>query len=392
MRGILEYNESKVQQGTAKLIMASGFALDIEKLDLNQKLLRFTKLNQLNPAVRTNAMHISLNFDPSDQIDAEKMQQLAQAYMERIGFGDQPYLVYQHNDAAHPHLHIATNLIRSDGKRLPTHDIGRLVSEPARKWIEQEFGLVMAEGRKLGTVNHIRPVIYGERPTKQAIGSVLKAVIGDYRFSSLSELNAILGNFNIRAETGSRDSVMFQKKGLLYTVLDSKGSPVGVPIKASSFPFRPTLANLEKKFEKDITLKKQLRQALKDRVDLVVDANGGWDRKGLKNSLAKQGIDLVVRANGEGRIYGLTYVDHRQKVVFNGSDLGKSYAVGGVMQRLAVSDLPKGSLLTELSRDRGGNRIDLGNPLQSLLLETEGMTATSFTKKRKRKKRKGRNL
>lgn len=392
MRGILEYNESKVQQGTAKLIMASGFALDIEKLDLNQKLLRFTKLNQLNPAVRTNAMHISLNFDPSDQIDAEKMQQLAQAYMERIGFGDQPYLVYQHNDAAHPHLHIATNLIRSDGKRLPTHDIGRLVSEPARKWIEQEFGLVMAEGRKLGTVNHIRPVIYGERPTKQAIGSVLKAVIGDYRFSSLSELNAILGNFNIRAETGSRDSVMFQKKGLLYTVLDSKGSPVGVPIKASSFPFRPTLANLEKKFEKDITLKKQLRQALKDRVDLVVDANGGWDRKGLKNSLAKQAIDLVVRANGEGRIYGLTYVDHRQKVVFNGSDLGKSYAVGGVMQRLAVSDLPKGSLLTELSRDRGGNRIDLGNPLQSLLLETEGMTATSFTKKRKRKKRKGRNL
>lgn len=388
----MEYNESKVQQGTAKLIMASGFALDIEKLDLNQKLLRFTKLNQLNPAVRTNAMHISLNFDPSDQIDAEKMQQLAQAYMERIGFGDQPYLVYQHNDAAHPHLHIATNLIRSDGKRLPTHDIGRLVSEPARKWIEQEFGLVMAEGRKLGTVNHIRPVIYGERPTKQAIGSVLKAVIGDYRFSSLSELNAILGNFNIRAETGSRDSVMFQKKGLLYTVLDSKGSPVGVPIKASSFPFRPTLANLEKKFEKDITLKKQLRQALKDRVDLVVDANGGWDRKGLKNSLAKQAIDLVVRANGEGRIYGLTYVDHRQKVVFNGSDLGKSYAVGGVMQRLAVSDLPKGSLLTELSRDRGGNRIDLGNPLQSLLLETEGMTATSFTKKRKRKKRKGRNL
>ncbi|WP_370583478.1 relaxase/mobilization nuclease domain-containing protein [Pedobacter sp. ASV12] len=60
--------------------------------------------------------HISLNFEASEKIDNTKMQQIAIAYMELIGFGDQPYLVYRHNDIAHQHTHIATTSIQRDGK------------------------------------------------------------------------------------------------------------------------------------------------------------------------------------------------------------------------------------------------------------------------------------
>ena len=390
IRGILEYNESKVQQGTAKLILASGFAMDIDQLIVNQKLLRFTKLNQLNPAVRTNAMHISLNFDPSERMIVEKMQQIAQAYMEKIGFGDQPYLVYSHQDAGHPHLHIATNIIGPDGKRKHTHDIGRLVSEPARKQIEQEFGLVRAEGRKLAPTNYIRPVVYGEKPIKQAVGSVLIAVIGNYHFSSVAEFNAILGSFNIRAETGSRDSVMLQKGGLLYTVLDTEGRPIGVPMKASSFHFKPTLANLDKKFGEAVVHKKKFREELKGRIDSVMAVNGLSDSELFRRELVRVGIDLIVRKSVDGRIYGLTYVDHRQRVVFNGSDLGKVYAAGGSVGAIMAKSRYELRREGQLLQSRG--KIALGNPMKDLLQKTEEMLVLPFPKKRKRKKRKGRNL
>ncbi|MCX2492626.1 relaxase/mobilization nuclease domain-containing protein [Pedobacter sp. PF22-3] len=124
IRGILHYNEDKVASLDARLIMASGFAADIKKMNFSQKLNRFKHLTGLNAAVKTNALHISLNFDASDKLDNQKLQQIALEYMKRIGFGDQPFLVYRHADSAHPHIHIVTTNIQKDGERIDIHGIG----------------------------------------------------------------------------------------------------------------------------------------------------------------------------------------------------------------------------------------------------------------------------
>ena len=47
-------------------------------------------------------MHISLNFDPADNLNAEKLIEMADVDMKEIAFTEQPYLVYQHKDAGHP--------------------------------------------------------------------------------------------------------------------------------------------------------------------------------------------------------------------------------------------------------------------------------------------------
>ena len=57
--------------------------------------------------------------------------------MEKIGFGEQPYLTYQHFDAGHPHIHIVSVKVRADGSRIDTQNIGRNQSEKARKEIEE---------------------------------------------------------------------------------------------------------------------------------------------------------------------------------------------------------------------------------------------------------------
>jgi len=115
---------------------------------------------------------------------------------KKLGFGDQPYLIYQHHDAGHPHIHVVTTNIQSDGKRIDLHHLGIRKSEPARKEIEKMFGLVVADAHARREAFRLNPidvkkVQYGRAETKRAITNVLDAVLDKYKYTSLPELNAV---------------------------------------------------------------------------------------------------------------------------------------------------------------------------------------------------------
>jgi hypothetical protein len=339
MRGILHYNEDKVLSGEAQLIVASGFAGDIDKMSLVQKFNRFKHLTELNIKVKTNALHISLNFDSTDKLDNSKLQKIAAEYMERIGFGDQPFLVYRHYDANHPHIHIATTNIKKDGERIDIHGIGYRLSEPARKELELKFGLLKAEGREIKLGQSVTPAIYGEKPTKQVISNTVTGVMRQYCYTSFAEYKAILEQFNIRADRGAEDTRMFEKRGLLYSIIDAKGEPKGVPIKASQIYCKPTLDELEKRFERNQGKRKPFKAELKDELDKLFFKFGNMNKEILKTELLKSSIDVVFRTNDKGQLYGITYIDHRNKTIFNGSDLGKAYSAKALSERFENASL-----------------------------------------------------
>lgn len=344
IRGILHYNEQKVSAGEADLILASGFGMDIPGMAFIHKITRFSNLILLHPQVKTNALHISLNFHSDEKLDNTKMQQIALDYMERIGFGDQPFLVYRHRDAAHHHVHIATVSIRPDGTAINLHNIGRTLSEPARTAIEEKFGLMKAEEHTLKTAPAIKPVdlqkvAYGHIPTKRAISNVATAVYKTYAFTSLAEYNAILGQFNVTASRGNEDTEMYRKKGLVYSLINAQGEKVGIPIKSSSLYSKPTLPGLEKKFGRNAEKRKAHRDDLKQRIGKVMDGFGQFTKTTFLTELAKQGIHTVFRQNEQGTIYGITYVDNTRKTVFNGSDLGKEYSAKAITGKLAHTDI-----------------------------------------------------
>src|SRR5450755_3478120 len=141
----LNYNEAKMKAGTAELLFASGFIKNTEKLNFYDKIRQFERYISLNEKAQTNTLHISLNFDRSDNLSKEKLTFIAEHYMEAIGFGHQPFLVYQHFDSGHPHIHIVSTNIQKDGNRISVHNLGRNQSEAARKEIEIKFGLIKAE-------------------------------------------------------------------------------------------------------------------------------------------------------------------------------------------------------------------------------------------------------
>ena len=220
----------------------------------------------------TKTLHVSLNFDPSEKLSESKLVEIAGVYMEKIGFGEQPFLVYKHEDAGHPHIHIVSTTIKNEGSRINTHNIGRNQSEKARKEIEQAYGLVRAERQQQIMKPGIKPVdaekaIYGTSETKRSISNVVGAVFSQYKFSSLPEFNAALKQFNVVADRGKEDGRIYKNRGLVYRILDAQGNKVGVPIKASSIGCKPILDNLEKKFTINESAKESLKQRTKNAID-----------------------------------------------------------------------------------------------------------------------------
>ncbi|WP_304066843.1 relaxase/mobilization nuclease domain-containing protein [Pedobacter glucosidilyticus] len=406
IRGILHYNENKVAVKEAKLILASGFATEVNEMSVNQKLHRFEHLTMLNRKVKTNAIHITLNFDTQDKLNDELLQRIISTYMNGIGFGDQPYLAYKHQDAAHPHVHIATTNIKADGKRIDIHGIGRTLSEVARKAIEKEFKLIQAEGRKqsngLGIkAADIEKAIYGKTPTKRTITNIVNAVINNYKFTSLAEMNAVLKQFNMLADPGRENTMMFQKNGLMYSIINQKGEQVGVPIKASVIYGKPTLLNLEKKFEQNLEKRKVFKEPLKQAIKHVFQKYTSLSKSTFIAELAKQKISVTFRTNKQGFTYGITFVDNNNKTVFNGSDLGKAYSAKAIVDRLGTNDqLLKPEQKTYLKptasnnyfkRERTGNSyLKAPEPtiyLKSLLDKSITDYGSSMSRKRKRKKK-----
>lgn len=334
----LYYNEHKVQRKQAVFLSAGNILEDATQLSPRQKLKIFQDRHALNQRAKTNCLHISLNFDPSEKIPAEEFQQIAQRYLQLIGFGEQPYFAYAHQDAGHPHLHIVTTAIQPDGKRISLHHIGRGVSELARKKIETEFGLICAAGR---TKNLSRPlsrlptqkIVYGKSDTRRAIAQVLDAILPAFIYCSLPELNAILKQYHLRADPGQENSRMRKHHGLQYRLLDAQGNAVGVPIKASSIYHNPTLATLEKFFVKNQDRKAPHKRRVQLCLELALRKKYSGP-EAFAAALKKENLVVEWRRSPQGMIYGVTFIDLQNKCVINGSDLGKGYAARALLSHL----------------------------------------------------------
>ena len=400
----LNYNEQKMKEGRAECIYAHNFLKEAGQLNFYEKLNRFEGLIALNKRASTNTVHISLNFGLEEKIEQEKLAEIAQTYMEKIGFGGQPYLVYQHLDAGHPHIHLVTTNIQKNGKRISLHNIGRNQSNTARKDLEIAYKLQKAEAQRKEP-EEIRPVnaqrvAYGKSATKRGITNVLDDVLSRYKYASLAELNAILKLYNLMADRGKEDGIIYQKRGLVYRVLDDKGNKIGVPIKASSIYNKPTLSFLEERFKENEILKQEFKKTLKTSIDWIM-IKPPKNLRAFRQVLEKEKISLVVRQNESGIIYGLTYIDHNTKCVFNGSDIGKDYSAKAILEKLGISQSltinekpvePKisedNSLELPLDKNEPQSQ-DLSKIIEGIITPTEEYQYVPYElKKRRKKKRK----
>ena len=421
MHRIFNYNENKVKEGVAACIGAGNYPLDADEMSLKIKLDFLLKRMELNENVTRNSVHISLNFDPSEtHLTKDKLTAIARVYMEKLGFGEQPFLVYQHHDAGHPHIHIVTTNIQADGSRIDLHHLGIRKSEPARKEIEKMFGLVVADHHQRQDTYQLKPVDvrkvqYGRTATKRAITNVLDTVLEKYHYTSLPELNAVVSLYNVKADRGTENSKIYQGGGLVYRILDEQGKPVGVPIKASDFYNKPTLKYLEAKYAANEVKRLPHKTRIRNAVDMALLGRETPSLQELISALEKQGITATLRKSESGLIYGITYVDHKTQSVFNGSALGKQYSAKAIQERCLPERVPEQDLLSlhpalkpsigsrpkhtatetktvENDRQPLSLLTAIGNPVDAVIRPEPASDYVPNQLKRRRKKKKRRNL
>jgi len=194
----------------------------------------------------------------------------------------------------------------------------------------------------------LRKVEYGKMALVPAFSRVLEAVVDDYKYTSLAEFNAVLGLYNVKAVPVKENESLHQHQGLLYQVAEGDVGKGIRYITASSFEKKPTLKNLEKKF--DLNRTEPRRDKNRQRVTVAIDwtlGKPGLTPSAFKQAMEKEWVSVVFQQDKEGTLQNIAFVDHQTRSVFDGAVLGGRYTAGAMRERCIPELEPKQQLTQE---------------------------------------------
>lgn len=417
--GALSYNQEKVDEGLGR-VLATHLVIEPADGAFNASacMQDFERLMLSHITTKKPVIHVSLNPHPEDKLTDEQLAEIGQKYMERLGYGNQPYIIFKHEDIDRQHIHIVSTRVRSDGTLVPDN-FEKDRSNKIRRDLEQEYNLIPAKGQTQGEAWQLTPVDMVQGNLKKQVANVIKPLAQMYRFQTLGEYRALLSLYNVGVEEIKGENKGKPYRGLVYSALDGEGNRVGKPLKSSLFGKALGIEALEKQFG---TSKKAIKAdgvAARTRAVVADTLAATCTESEFRAALQKKGIDPVLRRNAEGRIVGATFIDHNERAVLNGSRLGKEFSANVLNERFADNshseDLqrsqaqqpiepdnrrtpstptPSGSGVLEAEPQTHRNDDPIGSLLSLLTPETQGPDNKQPTIKRKktRKRRYGRQL
>ena len=119
--GALAYNYEKVAAGTAEILSGNRMISDrlgLPSEDMRLALLSFENYLLANRNTEKPVLHISLSPAPEDRLTDGRLAELAERYMQKMGYGNQPYITYKHTDTHNTHIHIVSVCVDEQGKKI----------------------------------------------------------------------------------------------------------------------------------------------------------------------------------------------------------------------------------------------------------------------------------
>lgn len=322
--GALAYNQLKVEHEEGQILFANKIIETASgHYSVAQLARSFAPYLMANRNTEKHALHISLNPDPKDRVSDDRYGEMAEEYMREMGYGEQPFVVFKHTDIGRSHIHIVSVCVDEQGRKISDR-FERMRSMKVCRELERKHGLVPATDKEHRKGEKIfSPVNYKTGDVKSQMASVIRHLPSYYRYQTLGEYNALLSLFNITTEKVEGELQGKSRQGLLYIPLNERGVRAGHPLKASLFGKNAGLPALELHFAKsrDSLKGHPAKPTISSAIGNALKSTS--NEHSFKKQLGGQGINVVVRRNDAGRIYGMTFVDHNSKTVWNGSRLDK---------------------------------------------------------------------
>lgn len=323
--GALGYNFKKVEKGEANVLLAQGLYQNKEETYTMAEV--FADMQALIPEkcrTKKTVFHCSLNPHPDEKLSDERLTQIAKEYMEALGYGKQPYIVFKHNDIAREHIHIVSLRIDGEGKKI-NDKFEKRRSKKITDTLERKFGLIPSSKVTDKAMKETPKIDTNKGNIKEQVANVVRMVLKHYCFCSLGELNAVLSKYNLATEEVKTEFRGKKYDGLVYVPTDDKGGKISTPINASDIGRGVGYTAVQNRIQKSKQNVKPLIPTIRNKVLQTMRTSPNTEKE-LRQRLEEQGLRVVIRKNDNGRIYGITFIDDEQGVVLNGSRLGKGYA------------------------------------------------------------------
>ena len=334
--GAISYNGEKINEAQGRLLTTNLIYNDGSgKVDIGKAMEGFHTFLPPQMKVEKPVVHISLNPHPEDVLTDAELQDIAREYLEKLGFGNQPYLVFKHEDIDRHHLHIVTVRVDENGKCISDKN-NYYRSKQITRELERKYGLHDAERRNRRLDTPLCKVDVSAGDVKKQVGNTLKALNGQYRFQTMGEYRALLSLYNMTVEEARGNVRGREYHGLVYSVTDDKGNKVGNPFKSSLFGKSAGYEAVQKKFARSKQEIKDRKLADMTKRTVLSVLEGTYDKEKFVSRLREKGIDTVLRYTEEGRIYGATFIDHRTGCVLNGSRMGKELSANALQEHFTL--------------------------------------------------------
>ncbi len=397
--GALAYNGEKINEGVARILETNKvFCSADNRHDITACMQDFLAYMPSRVHTKKPVIHISLNPHPDDQLSDEQFSAIALEYIEKMGYGNQPFVVYKHEDIDRHHLHIVTLAVNEQGKKISDGN-NFYKSKHITREIEQKYGLLPAERQRAKETFRLQRVRPEEGNLKKQLASVIKPAAKFYHCPSFKEYRTLLSTYNICVEEVKGEVYGKPYNGLVYFATDDKGKKVGNPFKASLFGKAVGYETLQERFKVSKKKLKEKQLAPKTKAIVAGALRRSATKEDFRANLHRKGIDVLFRENEQGRLYGITFIDHNNGCVVNGSRLGKELSANTVAEWFDRPH-PELSVATPQGENQSASQTlppeetSILGGLLDLPLEAHGTDweEEQFRRRMQRKKRKQRKL
>jgi hypothetical protein len=85
----------------------------------------FNMQRKMNPKLKNAVGHVVLSWSPKDKdkLNSEVMLKDAKEYLAKMNILNTQFLIVEHADRSHPHLHIIYNRVNNDGRTISNNNL-----------------------------------------------------------------------------------------------------------------------------------------------------------------------------------------------------------------------------------------------------------------------------
>ena len=321
----VRYNESKVDAGQASVL----FTMNIP--DPSNPMATFEEYERGSLRCEKMSFHASIDPSVNDKMSDKDIEEFAKKLMEKLGYGDQPYIVYKHSDIDRVHYHIVSVRVDKEGRKINDSNERRRCHQILKE-LAAEFGYKVGNGQKTDSRMEEFGVYKGFTPKAGNYSRQIEMLVSHamrYHFTTEPQLRMLMNALNVDFDYKKRGGAEY----LVFYGLDPKsGRRCTGGISGKSLAV-PSVEEIRKHTQecKGEALKKE-----KGRVGSIVRSllPHSASEEHFHRMLEKTGISVHFSKTEDGRIFGATFIDHTAKCCFKASELHKITAAMFEEQRL----------------------------------------------------------